>query len=287
MGVAREDRGKETRRAIRRLAPRVSIIASNSTPRRDCASVAFGLGAEVLPAGVSCAIQATRFPGSAQPRCLQSARRDRRWDADIAAMGRRPTNRLASRAARRRVGDADGGRDDNAAGAPRVWLLTVVAIDTASKPGGDRRAGVAQDQPVARDVSKRQSAARHGQASGVAHASGGPSSWRVHTAWQTCRHPCPPRLAPQTARNYGRWSVTTRRITIRRSPARVVGEPQSRTVCDFGLGVRSQPLMPRCGLERDRGWVGGGDARLGQRRAPEPCDLGATRDHSRTTDQHG
>ena len=34
-----------------RLAPRVSIVASSSAPRRDCASVDFGPGAEVLPAG--------------------------------------------------------------------------------------------------------------------------------------------------------------------------------------------------------------------------------------------
>jgi hypothetical protein len=34
-----------------RLAPRVSIVASSSAPRRDCASVDFRPGAEVLPAG--------------------------------------------------------------------------------------------------------------------------------------------------------------------------------------------------------------------------------------------
>jgi len=62
------------------------------------------------------------------------------------------------RGPRRSGGDADGGRDDHAAGAPRVWLLSVVASDTASKSSGDRRAGVGQGQPVARDVSRRQSA---------------------------------------------------------------------------------------------------------------------------------
>ena len=45
-----------------RPAPRVSIIASSSAPRRDRASVTFGLGAEVLPAGSVAATHVTPFP---------------------------------------------------------------------------------------------------------------------------------------------------------------------------------------------------------------------------------
>ena len=45
--------------------------------------------------------------------------------------------------------------------------------------------------------------------------------------------------------------------------------------------------MGRCGLKRDGSRVGGGDARLGERRAPQPHDLWATGDDNRPSAQHG
>src|SRR4051812_39794891 len=72
MSVAREEED-ETQRANRWPPPRVSIIASASA---RCASVAFGLGAEVLPAG------------SARPSTLL-----RCWAGHECHSGRRPAGR--------------------------------------------------------------------------------------------------------------------------------------------------------------------------------------------------
>jgi hypothetical protein len=79
VGCRARGRGNETQRANRRPAPRVSIISASSTPRRACASAAFELGAEVLPAG-----------SARPPTLLPSVRRTKRNACQPAAAALRP-----------------------------------------------------------------------------------------------------------------------------------------------------------------------------------------------------
>ena len=66
-------------------APRVSIMASSSAPRRGRASVAFGSKAEVLPAG-SATAHTTPFPADSQHACRLVLL------AETAGIGRYPAN---------------------------------------------------------------------------------------------------------------------------------------------------------------------------------------------------
>jgi hypothetical protein len=63
VGLSRERKRKRDPTSECGRPRRSRSCASSSAPRRDRASVTFGLGAEVLPAGSVAATQVTPFPG--------------------------------------------------------------------------------------------------------------------------------------------------------------------------------------------------------------------------------